>query len=172
MLNKKTFDMMRMYFSQFGLGVPTGIDLPNESSGFKGTADQPGLLLDFAIGQYDTYTPLQLAQYVSTIANGGYRIKPQIMKEIREPSTTTGEIGKVVESTEPVVLNRIDMDDSYLKVVQEGFRMVMQTPSGTGASLFMKAPYAAYKAAGKKRERLKPSMMVLSIHYEQRLSIT
>ncbi|MFP3124552.1 penicillin-binding protein 2 [Ectobacillus funiculus] len=148
-VKQKTFDMMRMYFSQFGLGVPTGIDLPNESSGFKGTADQPGLLLDFAIGQYDTYTPLQLAQYVSTIANGGYRIKPQIMKEIREPSTTTGEIGKVVESTEPVVLNRIDMDDSYLKVVQEGFRMVMQTPSGTGASLFMKAPYAAYKAAGK-----------------------
>lgn len=148
-IKQKAFDTMRLYFSQFGLGVPTGIDLPNESSGFKGTADQPGLLLDLAIGQYDTYTPLQLAQYVSTIANGGYRIKPQIMKEIREPSTTTGEIGKVVESTEPVVLNRIDMDDSYLKVVQEGFRMVMQTPSGTGASLFMKAPYAAYKAAGK-----------------------
>ncbi len=148
-IKQKAFDTMRLYFSQFGLGVPTGIDLPNESSGFKGTADQPGLLLDLAIGQYDTYTPLQLAQYVSTIANGGYRIKPQIMKEIREPSTTTGEIGKVVESTEPVVLNRIDMDDGYLKVVQEGFRMVMQTPSGTGASLFMKAPYAAYKAAGK-----------------------
>lgn len=147
-IKQKTFDTMRMYFSQFGLGVPTGIDLPNESSGFKGTADAgyPGLLLDFAIGQYDTYTPLQLAQYVSTIANGGYRIKPQIMKEIREPSTTTGEIGKVVESTEPIVMNRIDMDASQIALVQQGFRMVMQTPSGTGASLFMNAPY---KTAGK-----------------------
>ena len=44
----------------------------------------PGFLLDYAIGQYDTYTPLQLAQYMSTIANGGYRMKPQIVQEIRE----------------------------------------------------------------------------------------
>lgn len=147
-IKQEAFDKMRLYFSQFGLGIPTGIDLPNESSGFKGTVDagQPGLLLDFSIGQYDTYTPLQLAQYVSAIANGGYRIKPQIMKEIREPSTTVGEIGKVVESTEPVVLNRIDMDASQIELVQQGFRMVMQTPSGTGASLFMNAPY---KTAGK-----------------------
>lgn len=145
-IKQKAFDTMRLHFSQFGLGVPTGIDLPNESSGFKGTADLPGFLLDFSIGQYDTYTPLQLAQYVSTIANGGYRIKPQIMKEIREPSTTPGEIGKVVESTEPVVLNRIDMDAKQIELVQEGFRMVMQTPRGTGASQFIDAPY---RVAGK-----------------------
>lgn len=145
-IKQKAFDTMRLNFSQFGLGVPTGIDLPNESSGFKGTANAPGLLLDFSIGQYDTYTALQLAQYVSTIANGGYRIKPQIMKEIREPSTTPGEIGKVLESTEPVVLNRIDMDASQIELVQEGFRAVMQTSNGTGASHFMSAPY---KVAGK-----------------------
>ncbi len=147
-IKQKSFDTMRLYFSQFGLGVPTGIDLPNESSGYKGTVDatQPGLLLDFSIGQYDTYTPLQLAQYVSTIANGGYRIKPQIMKEVREPSTTTGEIGKVVESTEPVVLNRIDMDESEIELVKEGFRAVMQTSNGTGQAQFMNAPY---KTAGK-----------------------
>lgn len=46
--------------------------------------NQPGFLLDYSIGQYDTYTPLQLAQYISTIANGGYRMKPQIVQEIRE----------------------------------------------------------------------------------------
>lgn len=71
---------MRYYFGQFGLGVKTGIDLPNESAGQIGRGNQPGFLLDLSIGQYDTYTPLQLAQYVSTIANGGYRMQPQVVK--------------------------------------------------------------------------------------------
>lgn len=86
-LQTKAFDTFRYYFSQFGLGVKTGIDLPNEASGYKGSQRLPGFLLDFSIGQYDTYTPLQLAQYVSTIANGGYRMKPQLVKEIREPDS-------------------------------------------------------------------------------------
>ena len=42
--------------------------------------------LNLAIGQFDTYTPMQLAQYISTIANGGYRVQPRMLKEIREPS--------------------------------------------------------------------------------------
>ncbi|TGW14414.1 penicillin-binding protein, partial [bacterium NHP-B] len=82
-LQTKAFDTFRYYFSQFGLGVKTGIDLPNEATGYKGSQRLPGFLLDYSIGQYDTYTPLQLAQYVSTIANGGYRMKPQLVKEIR-----------------------------------------------------------------------------------------
>ena len=68
---------MRYYFRQFGLGVPTGIDLPNEILGKREKKIiNLGFLLDFSIGQYDTYTPLQFAQYISTIANGGYRMKP------------------------------------------------------------------------------------------------
>ncbi|MDG4655521.1 penicillin-binding protein 2 [Ectobacillus antri] len=138
----KAYDTMRYYFSQFGLGVPTGIDLPNESVGFKGAETKvPGLLLDLSIGQYDTYTPLQLAQYVSTIANGGYRIKPQIVKEVRDPVSKPGEIGKVVKSMEPVVLNRIDMSTEYIKRVQEGFRAVMSDSEGTATNVFGTAPY-------------------------------
>ncbi|HDX9587720.1 TPA: penicillin-binding protein 2 [Bacillus pseudomycoides] len=134
-IKQKDFDTMRYYYSQFGLGVPTGIDLPNEMAGVKGNAPgQPGKLLDLAIGQFDTYTPLQLVQYVSTIANGGYRMKPQIVKEIRKPTSKAEELGKVVDSVEPVVLNRIDMKDEYINRVQEGFKMVMQTPNGTGYS--------------------------------------
>ena len=84
-IKQEYFDKMRYYFRQFGLGVQTGIDLPNETAGQIGRKDnQPGFLLDYSIGQYDTYTPLQLAQYISTIANGGYRMKPQIVQEIRE----------------------------------------------------------------------------------------
>ncbi|MGG0187086.1 peptidoglycan D,D-transpeptidase FtsI family protein [Bacillus rhizoplanae] len=140
-IKPKDFDTMRYYYSQFGLGVPTGIDLPNEVSGVKGLEGKPGNLLDLAIGQYDTYTPLQLAQYVSTIANGGYRMKPQIVKEIRRPTAKPEDLGPVVESMEPVVLNRIDMKDDYIKRVQEGFKMVMQTPNGTGHSAFANATY-------------------------------
>jgi cell division protein FtsI/penicillin-binding protein 2 len=140
-VKQKAFDTMRYYFSQFGLGVPTGIDLPNEATGFKGTTDKPGFLLDLAIGQYDTYTPLQLAQYVSTIANGGYRMKPQIVKEIREPVSRPGEIGKVVESMKPTILNRVDMKDEYIQRVQQGFKMVMEQ-GGTGfVGLGMNNPY-------------------------------
>ena len=57
-IKQEYFDKMRYYFRQFGLGVQTGIDLPNETAGQIGRKDnQPGFLLDYSIGQYDTYTP-------------------------------------------------------------------------------------------------------------------
>jgi len=136
---------MRHYFSQFGLGVKTGIDLPNEQTGYKGTPTDPGLLLDYAIGQYDTVTPLQLAQYVSTIANGGYRLKPQIVKEIREPKADDG-LGPIVEEIKPQILNRIDMKDEWIKRVQQGFYQVMHGSQGTATFWFNNEPY---DAAGK-----------------------
>ena len=61
-IKQETFNKMRYYFRQFGLGVPTGIDLPNESIGQMGRTDNM-VLLDYAIGQYDTYTPLQRSIY-------------------------------------------------------------------------------------------------------------
>ncbi|WP_396652957.1 peptidoglycan D,D-transpeptidase FtsI family protein [Metabacillus arenae] len=139
-LETKAFSTFRNYFSQFGLGVKTGIDLPNEAKGFKGKDYTPGLLLDFSIGQYDTYTPLQMAQYVSTIANEGYRMQPQIVKEIREPDPQEG-IGPVIKSVQPEVLNKVDMKASYVKRVQEGFRRVMQEKRGTAYGYFMGADY-------------------------------
>lgn len=140
-LNLKTFDTMRNYFSEFGLGVRTGIDLPNETPGVQGPERKPGLLLDLAIGQYDTYTALQFAQYVSTIANGGYRMQPHIVKEIREPDTTSNKPGPVIKEIEPNVLNRIDMKESWIKRVQEGFHMVMTVGDGTAVSYFRGATY-------------------------------
>ncbi|PEF33713.1 peptidoglycan D,D-transpeptidase FtsI family protein [Bacillus wiedmannii] len=146
-IKQESFDKMRYYFRQFGLGVPTGIDLPNETVGQVGRKDnQPGFLLDFSIGQYDTYTPLQLAQYISTIANGGYRMEPQIVQEIREQTVQKDEIGKVVHSQEPIVLNKVDMKEEYINQVKEGFRRVFQEGDGTGVKTFQKAPY---KPAGK-----------------------
>jgi cell division protein FtsI/penicillin-binding protein 2 len=140
-LNLKTFDTMRNYFSEFGLGVRTGIDLPNETPGVQGTERKPGLLLDLAIGQYDMYTPLQLAQYVSTIANGGYRMQPHIVKEIRQPDMTSNQPGSVIQEIQPNVLNRIDMPDSWIQRVQEGFHMVYQVGDGTAVAYFKGATY-------------------------------
>jgi penicillin-binding protein A len=140
-IDTSAFNTMRRYFSQFGLGVRTGIDLPNEMTGFPGTDKTPGLLLDLAIGQYDTYTPLQLAQYVSTIANGGYRVQPHIVKEIRDPVMENNEMGPIIKELEPKVLNRVDMKEEWVKRVQEGFRMVMQVGDGTGVGHWKSADY-------------------------------
>jgi penicillin-binding protein A len=146
-LNYEAFNTYRYYFNQFGLGVKTGLDLPNEASGLPGK-NSPNFLLDFTIGQYDTYTPMQLAQYVSTIANDGYRTKLQLVKEIREPNLEK-DLGKIHYSFEPVVLNRVDMKDEYIKRVQEGFRQVYQESGGTATSSFGYKPYSDYKLAGK-----------------------
>jgi cell division protein FtsI/penicillin-binding protein 2 len=147
-LKPSALNNMRSYFHQFGLGVKTEIDLPSESIGYPGKLSNPGLMLDYAIGQFDTYTPLQLAQYVSTIANGGYRLKPQLVKEIRQPSLDH-ELGPVVRPFQPVILNKIDMSEDYLARVQEGFRRVYQEAGGTATAYFGKAPYNSYKPAGK-----------------------
>nr|WP_263325715.1 penicillin-binding protein 2 [Neobacillus sp. Marseille-Q6967] len=141
-LDLTAFDTLRQSFSQFGLGVKTGIDLPNESTGYPGPVKHSGLLLDLAIGQYDTYTVMQLAQYVSTIANGGYRVQPHIVKEIREPVLENNEMGPVIKAIEPTILNRIDAKDEWIDRVQEGFRMVMQVGDGTATGYFRDAGYS------------------------------
>ncbi|WP_435994466.1 peptidoglycan D,D-transpeptidase FtsI family protein [Rossellomorea sp. LjRoot5] len=143
--NPEAFDVFRNHYAQFGLGVPTGIDLPGESAGLTGTKTDPGFLLDLAIGQFDTYTTMQLAQYVSTIANDGYRVQPHIMKEIREPTNEKESLGPILFEKETNVLNRIDATQEQIKHVQKGFYRVYHNPEGTGY-LFHDAPY---NAAGK-----------------------
>ncbi|WP_417899579.1 penicillin-binding protein 2 [Bacillus haimaensis] len=141
----EAYDTLRSYFAQFGLGVNTGIDLPNESTGvIGGDKSLPGLLLDLSIGQYDNYTTLQLAQYVSTIANGGYRVKPQLVREVREPVEEDG-LGPVLQPFKPEILNRVDMTDAEIKRVQEGFIRVYNGNRGTARGSKMKE----YKPAGK-----------------------
>lgn len=141
-INTEAFDTIRESFAQFGLGTRTGIDLPNEATGYKGPLKDPGLLLFLSIGQYDTYTPMQLAQYVSTIANGGNRIQPRIVKEIRAPLMETNELGPVIEEIKPTVLNRIKLENGWMENVHEGFRQVTQHPEGTAYGKFHDAYYS------------------------------
>ncbi|MDP4156239.1 MAG: penicillin-binding protein 2, partial [Bacillota bacterium] len=140
-LNYKAFDTIRQSFAQFGLGSLTGIDLPNEMAGFKGAEKSPGKLMYLGIGQYDTYTTMQLAQYVSTIANGGYRVQPHIVKEIREPSNDNQQMGSIVETIQPKILDKINAQDSWIQRVHQGFKMVMQVGDGTAVKYFGTADY-------------------------------
>lgn len=135
------YETMRKYFAEFGLGVETGIDLPSEGTGYNGGVQKLGNLMDLAIGQFDTYTPLQLAQYVSTIANDGVRMQPHLMKEIRDPNHSTDETGEVIEEFEATALNTVSMSKEYIERVQEGFHRVMTGSQGTAASTFRSASY-------------------------------
>lgn len=141
-IDEKAFDIYRKTFNEYGLGVYTGIDLPNEGLGYQGTSRQAGHLLDFSIGQYDTYTPIQLMQYINTIANGGSRLKPFLLKAVYSP--TKDGLTNLLYENEPVVLNKVNVQDEYIKRIQEGFRAVM-TSGGTGAAYVKQS----YKAAGK-----------------------
>ncbi len=146
-MDPKAFDTMRNYYSQFGLGVKTGIDLPGEVEGLKGTEIEPGKLMDFAIGQYDLYTPMQLVQYASTIANGGFRMEPHLMKEVREPSQERDKVGPLIYENEAQVLNRIDATERQIQQVQRGFYQVAHGANGT-ANNFRTAPYDAAAKSG------------------------
>ncbi|WP_411334918.1 peptidoglycan D,D-transpeptidase FtsI family protein [Metabacillus indicus] len=141
-ISSNDYQRLRNYYSQFGLGVPTGIDLPNESIGLQTSASDPGKLVDMAIGQFDTYTPLQMAQYVSVIANGGYRVEPRIVTSIHSPNEEK-QLGPIVTEHEPTILNRINNSPEDIRQVQRGFEAVTKT-EGTAAGVFGK-----YDVAGK-----------------------
>lgn len=129
--NQKSFDTYRNMYHAFGLGVKTEIDLPIESAGYTSVDKTSGNLLDFVMGQYETYTPIQLAQYVSTIANGGNRMQPHLLKEVRK-ATDKDTLGDVMYTFEPKVLNKVEVKSENLKRVQEGFYAVMHMPGGYG----------------------------------------
>lgn len=129
------FDKMRSSYSSFGLGTTTGIDLPGEVGGKPGKKVSYSIL-DLAIGQYDTYSPLQLAQYVATIANDGYRIAPHVLKEVREPSPDGKQLGKLVEQTKPHVLNRVNNTQREIDQVKRGMYYTYYGQRGTAKNLF------------------------------------
>jgi cell division protein FtsI/penicillin-binding protein 2 len=116
-INLDAFDTMRNYYSQFGLGTNTQIDLPNEQTGYKGAANLGGHLLDFSIGQYDTYTTMQLAQYAATVANSGVRMRLRTVKEAYQSSTDF-----MVYQNTPEILSVLS-NDSAIRRVQQGFRL-------------------------------------------------
>ena len=132
-LDESAFDKYRDMYAQFGLGIKTGIDLPVESLGYMGKSKLPGHLLDFAIGQYDTYTPIQLSQYINTIASGGNRYKPYLLKEVYAPSENNEEkLGALVYKSEKELLGTVDAEKKYMDRVRYGFSRVISNGLGYG----------------------------------------
>lgn len=129
--NQAAFDTYRNMYHAFGLGVKTGIDLPVESSGYTSKDRSAGNLLDFVMGQYETYTPIQLSQYISTFANGGSRTAPRLLKEVHQ-ATNDETISDTYFEAPKQVLNTIDIDSNYMNRVKEGFYAVMHANGGYG----------------------------------------
>ncbi|MFB1050347.1 peptidoglycan D,D-transpeptidase FtsI family protein [Paraliobacillus sp. JSM ZJ581] len=144
--NYEAFQTLRNYYSQFGLGVETGIDLPYEAPGIIGKDPEAGNLLYLSFGQYDAYTTLQLAQYVSTIANDGYRVQPHLVKEIHQANGSKESLGPVAESFDTNVLNRVSMKQDYIDRVKEGFRRVVT--HGTARRHWSNNPYKVATKTG------------------------
>lgn len=124
-LKPSIFTKLRYYYNMFGLGTLTGIDLPGETTGYKGASTQShiGSALDLSYGNYDAYTVIQLAQYMSTIANGGKKMQPYVVKQIRD-TNSDGTLGKVEYETTPTVQSVIDAPKSYFNIVQKGLYLV------------------------------------------------
>ena len=132
-IDTDAFKKYRDMYSSFGLGVKTGIDLPIESLGYTGKSTLPGHLLDFAIGQYDTYTPIQLSQYINTLANGGTRLKPYLLKEVYSQSSNDEDtFGELIYKTDVKTLGKVDVDSKYIDRVKYGFNRTVIDGLGNG----------------------------------------
>jgi len=123
-------DRISLFARKFGLGLPTGIDLPYESMGLvpgkswklKNYKERwyDGETANFSIGQgYLLTTPLQIAQMISAIANGGYLVRPHIVKRIGEQVTR-------------VFRKKLAFKKETLEIIKEGMRRVIQDEQGTG----------------------------------------
>ncbi|MCF8698807.1 penicillin-binding protein 2, partial [Enterococcus faecium] len=134
----KAYQQLRDSFKEFGLGTTTGIDLPNESPGISRSVDYmkkfnadngkewyaPGNFTDLAFGQFDTYTPIQLAQYASTVANGGKRVQPHLVKAIYG-NDENGNLGEVKKEIGTTVENTVNISAENMAILREGFHQVV-----------------------------------------------
>ena len=113
-------------FKQFGLGSKTEIDLPEEGKGYIGSDKNPNHLLDFPIGQYDTYTPMQLIQYINTLGTSGERYKLHFVNKILSPSE------EIIKDNSKVLINKVKAKDENISRVRLGLKQVTQSGTGTG----------------------------------------
>ena len=141
-------DRMLSYMKSYGLSEPTGIDLTGEVSGFlpdrywkwneRDEPWYPGDTMHLAIGQGDILvTPIQMANYVVAIANGGTLFSPQLVQKIVDSQS-----GAVVMST-PQVLNENFIDKANIDIVKEGMRAAVTS----GSARYINSAY--YQVAGK-----------------------
>ena len=137
---------LQQWSREFGIGRPTGIDLPGESSGLLPTpawrnelfasdeTDRPWAVGDnvqLAIGQGDLQAdPLQMAVAYAALGNGGIIVKPRTALQVEDPA------GRIVEEYQPEINRTIDLDPSARRIILEGLNDAAQQPDGTSYGVF------------------------------------
>ena len=125
------------YGTKLGLGKLTGIELKGEKAGLvpskqwkkkvKKVPWYPGETISASIGQgYNLVTPLQGVRMISTIASGGFLVRPYLVKRIENSD------GKLIQEFFPEVKNNIEIEPEVLKLLKEGLRGVVHGAHGTG----------------------------------------
>ncbi len=124
---------LRATFGEYGLGAATGIDLPDESTGFIPQKFDLANYLTNAFGQFDNYTPMQLAQYVATIANNGVRLAPHIVEGIYD-NNDKGGLGELIQAINTKEINKVNISESDMAILHQGFYQVSHgtSPLTTG----------------------------------------
>ena len=124
---------LRATFGEYGLGVSTEIDLPDESTGFIPQKFDLANYLTNAFGQFDNYTPMQLAQYVATIANNGVRLAPHIVEGIYD-NNDKGGLGELIQAINTKEINKVNISESDMAILHQGFYQVSHgtSPLTTG----------------------------------------
>ena len=126
------------YVRSFGFGEPTGVDLPGESAGLlKPTARWSALTLpSMSFGQEVGVTSLQMAMAAAAVANGGYLMRPIVVRRIEDAE------GRLVKEMKPVVVHRV-LEPETVDAVTEMLKLVVR--EGTGH----RAAVPGYVVAGK-----------------------
>lgn len=143
-------DVLARYARDLGLGQRTGIALPGEIPGIVPDTDwkrrnyktewYPGETLSVIIGQGAlTTTPIQLANMIAGIANGGTIYKPRLLKFIE------GQDGAILEKTEPEVIHQARWSEKNLNLVRKGIEDVIMHDNGTAHAQFVPGIEAAGK---------------------------
>ena len=120
---------LRSTFGEYGLGSATGIDLPDESTGFIPKDYDLANYITNSFGQFDNYTPMQLAQYVATVANDGVRMAPRIVEGIYG-NNDNGGLGDLIQQLQPTEMNKVNISASNMSILQQGFYQVAHGTSG------------------------------------------
>ena len=132
----KAMTTLRDTYADFGMGVSTGLDLPGESEGYISKNYNVANVLTEAFGQYDSYTTIQLAQYVASIANGGKRVAPHIVGGIYDAGAN-GSLGTLASTVDTRVLNTLPLDSEQLGLIQQGFNDVVNSGSSLASGKAM-----------------------------------
>ena len=124
---------LRSTFGEYGLGSATGIDLPDESTGLVPKEYNFANFITNAFGQFDNYTPMQLAQYVATIANNGVRLAPHIVEGIYD-NNDKGGLGELIQAIDIKEINKVNISESDMAILHQGFYQVSHgtSPLTTG----------------------------------------